>query len=54
MPTTLNSFMNAVSSASHVPGLVLRWLDSPGQKTHHLFIVHLLDLLKVNRIPDSC
>lgn len=42
------------SSVSHAPGWVLPLLDPLRQKTHHLFIVHLLDLLKVNRIPDSC
>lgn len=42
------------SSVSHAPGWVLPLLDSLRHKTHHLFIVHLLDLLKVNRIADSC
>lgn len=42
------------SLASHAPGWVLPLLDSLRQKTHHLFIIHLLDLLQVNRIPDSC
>lgn len=42
------------SLTSHAPAWVLPLLDSLWQKAHHLFIIHLLDLLKVNRILDSC
>lgn len=42
------------SLTSHAPGWVLPLLASLRQKTHHLFIIHLLDLLKVNRMPASC
>lgn len=42
------------SLASHAPGWVLPLLDFLRQKNHYLFIIHSLDLLKVNRIPDSC
>lgn len=55
VPAVWNSARNAGTELGfHAPGWVLPLLDSLKQKTHHLFIIHLLDLLKVNRIPDSC